>query len=87
MKFCRRFIDIAEINVAVAARGRSPASKVSSQSIVFLENVLWLEFCDSFLCEFRFALNYSDCRGVYCWQTMIFLLVGAVGLLGRLRPR
>ena len=32
------------------------------------------------------ALNYLDCRGVYCWQTMIFLLVGAVGLLGRFRP-
>ena len=37
----------------MAAKRRSPISKVSSQSIVFLENVLWLEFCDRFLCELR----------------------------------
>ena len=30
LNFCRRFIDIAEIIVVVAARGRSPASKVYS---------------------------------------------------------
>ena len=51
LNFCRCDIDIAETNVAVAARERSPALKVSSQSIVFLENVLWREFCNRFLCE------------------------------------
>ena len=33
------------------AKRRLLISKVSSQSFVFWENVLWLEFCASFLCE------------------------------------
>ncbi len=45
----------------MAAKRRYTISKVSSQSIVFAENVLWLEFCDCFLCE---LIIYSQLFGL-----------------------